>query len=169
MKNIIEKYIWLETNFWLTSQTTHKMAKLNVKTLFDIWCTRLALSFMWGYRRTADCLQSVSPTRASKTDRAVAKSLAVKICSKPKSHLSASCAEWGEWDWVCLNHRGKKANLGDFPVSHEAAEAKVMFTWVVHDKTREAKCQEQIGANLIFGVCVHYVYKRAQLGGKVRI
>lgn len=57
----------------------------------------------------------------------------------------------------CVQAAGgrKKANLGDFPVSYQAAEAKVMFTWVTHDKTREAKSQEQTGANLIFGVCVY--------------
>lgn len=56
----------------------------------------------------------------------------------------------------------KKANLWDFPVSHHATEAKVVFTWDTHNKTREAKSQRKIVANSIFDVCVyvcvHYVY-----------
>lgn len=48
----------------------------------------------------------------------------------------------------------KEANLWDFSVSRQAAEAIVMFTWVTLDKTREAETQEQIEANLIFGECV---------------
>lgn len=62
----------------------------------------------------------------------------------------------------------KKDNLGGFPVSQQAAEATVMFTWVTLDKTREAKTQEQIEANLIFGgcVCVCIMYIKGPVGGK---
>ena len=63
----------------------------------------------------------------------------------------------------------KKANLGDFPVSHQATEARVMFTWVSHDKTREAKSQEQICANFIVaGVCMCIMCINGPLGGKCK-
>lgn len=45
---------------------------------------------------------------------------------------------------VSKPQKEKKNNLGDFPVSHQAAEAKVMFTWVIHDKTREAKAKNKL-------------------------
>lgn len=35
-----------------------------------------------------------------------------------------------------------------------------MFTWVTHDKTRKARCQEQTGANLISGIRVCIMPKK---------
>lgn len=40
-----------------------------------------------------------------------------------------------------------------------------MFTWVTHDKTRKAACQEQTGANLIFGIRVRIMPKKLGGGG----
>lgn len=64
----------------------------------------------------------------------------------------------------------KKASLEDFAVSHRAADAKVMFTWVTHDETGEAKkprtnwCQFSLSC-----VCVCIMHRRVQLGGNVSI
>lgn len=107
---------------------------------------------MWGCRPT-DCLQSVSPTRAAKTGLRLkawllkyAANLSHTFQRVVQSEVNGpECAQAAE-------KKKKKNNLGDVPVSHHTAEAKVMFTWVTHDKTREARSQEQTGANSIFAI-----------------
>lgn len=75
---------------------------------------------------------------------------------------------------MCPSRRGKKRkrkkkNLGDVPVSHHTAEAKVMFTWVTHDKTGEEGSQEQSGASTGFAICARATsIKGSSWGGNVK-
>lgn len=55
----------------------------------------------------------------------------------------------------CVQTAEKKNNLGDVPVSHQTAEAKVLFTWFTYDTTRRARGQEQTGHNFKLSKCVY--------------
>lgn len=88
----------METYFSFTSLIPNKPAW--IKCYF----TYSALS-----RASASCEikdQQLTVYRVSVPPRLLkSKSVAVKICSESKSHLSASCTEGGEWAWVCSSHR----------------------------------------------------------------
>lgn len=60
----------------------------------------------------------------------------------------------------------KKNNLGDVPVSQQTAEARVLFTWVTHDKTRTAGCQEETGDSSILGIRLCVMVKKAPVALK---
>lgn len=104
----------------------------------------------------------VSPTRAAKTGRTVAKSLAVKICSESKSHLSANCAvRWMDPSVSKPQEKSQPWRFSCFPPSRRGQSYVYLGqTWQVQrgKEPRTNWCQfSLLGVYMCMCVCIMYI------------
>lgn len=80
---------------------------------------------------------------------------------RKKSHLSCKTEVNGS---ECFQTTEEKTTLEMSLVPTKTTEARVLFTWVTHDKTRTARCQKQIGDSLILGICLCVIVQKSSSG-----